>query len=63
MLFNARTNPNVLVEVNHHITLEWIWTIVPAVILCLIAGPSFGLLYSLDEMGQPDMTLKVIGSQ
>jgi hypothetical protein len=63
MLFNIESNPTVLFDVNHQLTLEWVWTIVPALILCLIAGPSFGLLYSLDEMGHPDMTLKVIGSQ
>lgn len=43
--------------------LEFIWTIFPAVILILIAIPSFKLLYWMDEVIDPVITLKVIGKQ
>lgn len=47
----------------HSSLLEIVWTIIPAVILVLIAIPSFSLLYSLDELIDPSVTLKVIGNQ
>jgi cytochrome c oxidase subunit 2 len=47
----------------HLSLLEIIWTILPAFILLLIAVPSFALLYSVDEIIDPWMTLKVIGNQ
>ena len=43
----------------HSSLLEIVWTIIPALILMLIAVPSFGLLYSLDELIDPTVTLKV----
>jgi cytochrome c oxidase subunit 2 len=60
--FNENVHP--IPEIfTHHSTLEIIWTIIPAVILLLIAVPSFALLYSLDESIDPNLTLKVIGHQ
>lgn len=47
----------------HSSLLEIIWTIIPAIILVLIAIPSFTLLYSLDELIDPVLTLKVVGHQ
>ena len=47
----------------HSTTLEIVWTVVPALILMVIAVPSFALLYSMDEMIDPGLTLKVIGHQ
>lgn len=47
----------------HSTLLEVVWTIVPAGILLIIAVPSFALLYSLDEMIDPAVTLKIIGHQ
>jgi len=47
----------------HSTPLEIIWTIVPALILLIIAVPSFALLYSMDEMIDPALTLKVVGHQ
>jgi cytochrome c oxidase subunit 2 len=43
--------------------LEIVWTIIPALILVLIAVPSFALLYSLDEILDPQITLKIVGHQ
>jgi cytochrome c oxidase subunit 2 len=36
---------------------------IPTIILVAIALPSFGLLYAMDDVVDPDMTLKVIGHQ
>jgi len=47
----------------HLSVLEIVWTVFPAVILVLLAVPSFALLYSLDELVDPDITLKVVGHQ
>lgn len=47
----------------HSSLLEIIWTIIPAIILLLIAIPSFSLLYSLDELIDPSFTVKVVGHQ
>nr|QNH82869.1 cytochrome c oxidase subunit II [Euroleon nostras] len=44
-------------------TIEIIWTILPAVTLIFIALPSLRLLYLLDEIGNPSITLKAIGHQ
>nr|YP_009713597.1 cytochrome c oxidase subunit II [Pseudeuphausia sinica]QGG46156.1 cytochrome c oxidase subunit 2 [Pseudeuphausia sinica] len=43
--------------------IEIIWTVVPAVILTFIALPSLRLLYMLDEVNNPSVTLKTIGHQ
>jgi len=48
---------------NHDSLLEIVWTILPAVILLFIATPSFTLLYSLDELVNPQLTVKIIGHQ
>ena len=43
--------------------IETIWTIIPAIILVTLALPSLRLLYLLDELTAPNITLKVIGHQ
>jgi Cytochrome C oxidase subunit II, transmembrane domain/GIY-YIG catalytic domain len=43
--------------------IELIWTITPALILIAIAFPSFRLLYLLDEVTSPTVTIKVTGHQ
>jgi cytochrome c oxidase subunit 2 len=48
---------------NHGTLIELIWTITPALILVAIAFPSFKLLYLMDEVIAPAITLKVIGRQ
>nr|YP_003204941.1 cytochrome c oxidase subunit II [Ditaxis biseriata]ACO92605.1 cytochrome c oxidase subunit II [Ditaxis biseriata] len=44
-------------------TIEIIWTILPAITLIFIALPSLRLLYLLDEIDNPSITLKTIGHQ
>lgn len=50
-------------NVSHGMWLELIWTVTPSIILFLIAIPSFSLLYSMDEVIDPALTLKSIGHQ
>nr|YP_010626157.1 cytochrome c oxidase subunit II [Dybowskyia reticulata]WBK02993.1 cytochrome c oxidase subunit II [Dybowskyia reticulata] len=44
-------------------TIELIWTMMPAITLIFIALPSLRLLYMIDEINNPSVTLKVIGHQ
>lgn len=44
-------------------TIEIIWTILPAITLIFIALPSLRLLYLLDEIRRPSITIKAIGHQ
>jgi cytochrome c oxidase subunit 2 len=60
---SLNTNSKVSAKFSHSNLLEIIWTIIPAVILVLIAIPSFSLLYSLDELSEPLVTVKVVGHQ
>lgn len=46
-----------------HQTIEIVWTILPVLILIFIALPSLRLLYLLDEVNRPGVTLKTIGHQ
>nr|YP_010119192.1 cytochrome c oxidase subunit 2 [Erysiphe pisi]YP_010689739.1 cytochrome c oxidase subunit 2 [Erysiphe quercicola]QQY98229.1 cytochrome c oxidase subunit 2 [Erysiphe pisi]WBR75365.1 cytochrome c oxidase subunit 2 [Erysiphe quercicola] len=48
---------------NHGTTIELIWTITPALILILIAFPSFKLLYLMDEVSDPSMSVLAEGHQ
>ena len=49
--------------VNHGTLIELIWTITPALILMLIAFPSFKLLYLMDEVSDPAMSVLAEGHQ
>lgn len=60
--YNAKSNP-VPSKTTHHVMLEVVWTILPVLILILIAIPSYKLLFYLDRTTDPDMTLKVSGYQ
>jgi cytochrome c oxidase subunit 2 len=62
ILFGNKNNNDVQMF-THSSTLEIIWTISPAIVLVFLAVPSFALLYSLDELIDPDLTLKVVGHQ
>ena len=48
---------------NHGTLIELIWTITPALILMLIAFPSFKLLYLMDEVSDPAMSVLAEGHQ
>ena len=61
--FNIKNSPILHKYLNHGTLLELIWTITPAFILIAIAFPSFRLLYLLDEVISPTITIKVVGHQ
>ena len=50
-------------KTTHNTLLEVVWTVVPVIILLIIAVPSFRLLYYTDRVEEADMTLKAIGHQ
>jgi cytochrome c oxidase subunit 2 len=60
--FNAKRNP-VPSKVTHNTLLEVGWTVIPIVILVVIAIPSFRLLYNQLDIPKPDLTIKAIGHQ
>jgi cytochrome c oxidase subunit 2 len=60
--FSAKRNP-VPSKTTHHTALEMMWTVVPVVILVVIAVPSFKLLYFSDVVPKADMTIKATGYQ
>nr|WDE81007.1 cytochrome oxidase subunit 2 [Setophaga palmarum] len=43
--------------------IELVWTILPAMVLVTLALPSLRILYMMDEINEPDLTLKAIGHQ
>lgn len=51
------------IELTHNTFIEVFWTVVPSLILVLIIIPSYILLYSLDFISSPYLTVKVIGKQ
>jgi cytochrome c oxidase subunit 2 len=60
--FNEKANPNPS-RTTHNTMIEVIWTVVPVVILVVIAIPSFKLLYYSDVIPKADMTIKATGNQ
>jgi cytochrome c oxidase subunit 2 len=60
--FNHRRNP-VPSHTSHNPVIEVLWTVVPVLILVIIAIPSFKLMYYMDRVPNPDMTIKVTGHQ
>lgn len=61
--FSADKNPLTNKYLNHGTVIELIWTITPALALIAIAFPSFKLLYLMDEVISPSMTIKAVGHQ
>nr|QSZ78278.1 cytochrome c oxidase subunit II [Leptocimbex praiaformis] len=59
MLFNKMSNRFMLNKQN----IEIIWTLMPMLMLMFIAMPSIHLLYLMDEMMPPILTIKSIGHQ
>ena len=60
--FNERSNPTPT-KTTHNLVLEISWTVIPILILVVMAIPSFRLMYFADRVDDPDMTLKIIGHQ
>ena len=60
--YNHHANPTPK-QFSHNVLIEVIWTVIPVVILLVIAIPSFQLLYYVDRAKNPEMTVKVTGYQ
>lgn len=60
--FNARANPEPS-KTTHNTMIEVVWTVVPIIILVVIAIPSFRLLYLEQTIPEPDLTIKATGYQ
>lgn len=60
--YNAKANPTPS-RTSHHTLLEVAWTIVPVLILLVIAIPSFRLLYAQYDFPKADLTIKATGHQ
>jgi cytochrome c oxidase subunit 2 len=60
MLFQDNPKPT---NTTHGETIEIVWTIIPSIILMFLGIPSFTLLYAMEEVVDPAVTLKVIGRQ
>ena len=60
--FNHQRNPAPS-RTSHNTVIEMLWTVVPVLILIIIAIPSFKLMYYMDRVPNPEMTIKVTGHQ
>lgn len=60
--YNAAKNPDPS-RTSHNTLLEVAWTVLPVIILVVIAIPSFRLLYFQIEVPEPDVTIKTTGHQ
>ena len=60
--FRASRNP-VASTTSHNTLIEVLWTVIPCLILVVIAIPSFKLLYKQDIIPKADITIKAIGYQ
>jgi cytochrome c oxidase subunit 2 len=60
--FNAKRHP-VPGHATHNTVLEVAWTVIPVLILVVMAIPSFTLVYYEDRTFDPDLTIKVTGHQ
>lgn len=60
--FSESNNKNAS-SITHSTLIEIIWTIMPGIILLIIAIPSFSLLYAMDEIISPTITIKTLGHQ
>ena len=60
--FRASRNPNPSTT-THNVAVEVLWTLIPCLILIVMAVPSFKILYKQDTIPKADVTVKAIGYQ
>ena len=60
--FRASANPNPSKR-THNVAVEVLWTLIPCLILIVMAVPSFKILYKQDTIPKADVTLKATGYQ
>jgi cytochrome c oxidase subunit 2 len=57
---SANSKPS---KTTHNAVIEVLWTVVPVLILVVIAVPSFRLLYYMDKTQDTEMVIKITGNQ
>ena len=62
-LVSSILNTDHMAHLHHGNTIEIVWTITPAIILWAIGLPSLRLLYMMDEILDPELSVKVMGNQ
>ena len=60
--FRASRNPNPS-KTTHNVAVEILWTLIPCLILIVMAVPSFKILYKQDTIPKAEVTIKAIGYQ
>ena len=60
--FRESKNPNPS-KTTHNVAVEVLWTLIPCLILIVMAVPSFKILYKQDTIPKADVTVKAIGYQ
>ncbi len=60
--FHEKRNP-IPSKTTHNTLIEVIWTVIPVVILIFIGIPSLRLIYYMDKVDEPEITIKAIGHQ
>jgi len=60
---NTKEHKEYYNRLTHHVGLEIVWTVIPTILLFNIMSASFAILYSLEEMHNPQLTVKIIGHQ
>ena len=63
IIYKYKSDNISLVDMNHNSEIEIFWTVVPTLILVILAIPSFQILYQLDSNFNCILTVKIVGSQ
>ena len=50
-------------KTTHNVAVEVLWTLIPCLILIVMAVPSFKILYKQDTIPKADLTIKAVGYQ
>lgn len=63
-IFKFRETKNLIPSTrSHNPVLEVAWTIIPVIVLTIMTIPSLKLIYFMDKVEDPELTLKIVGSQ
>jgi cytochrome c oxidase subunit 2 len=60
--YNSKSN-TIPSKTSHNVKLEIVWTLIPVIILIIIAIPSFRILSAAEHVPNADLTIKVVGNQ
>nr|YP_010585954.1 cytochrome c oxidase subunit II [Plectrocnemia tsukuiensis]UZZ43690.1 cytochrome c oxidase subunit II [Plectrocnemia tsukuiensis] len=62
MMMMTKNKMNNLIMMENQ-NIEMMWTLIPMMLLMLIAIPSLNILYMIDEINSPSITIKMMGNQ